>query len=392
MVNKKLKHILLTFGIILLFLLSAYFVFGYRVVRGDWVVGRVLNANGSGVDNETVMIYTSTMQVQCLNYSGCYCSAPRCWVNTTTDEDGYYSINTNSMIFEDDYYCNEGSGPEINITEGQPCAPDSNFSGDPGYCGPANPDGCVQDDISALQGWTNSTDPQIWANFWDASETRYEYFDIGLFDICNLSALVPPIVGTIPDQSGVVNTPWGYDLTTHMTDTINKKWRVKGVNPLFMDISINPATHVATFTPKTDKYGYDQIAFELVDTQYNATQTQEVIVFVNKTLEFKQGWNMWSLPTVENNSVKNIMAPFGNGNWGCGRNVTNGWCDPASGDFEGNWTLLRAQLGPNNWTRFFPDEYYPLIDSQTLQNIEPHYGYKIFASVDFSLTIDYSES
>lgn len=388
MVSIKFKRVVFALVLVLIFSFSAYFAFG-RIIRGDQIVGIIIDTDGNPAENESVIISTTVLQSQCASYGGCYCNAPNCSTYAETDDNGEYSISASSLTFDSDFYCNEGGGPEVNVTQGMSCAPYPNETMlTSGYC--AGSDGCINHSSEFVEAYTNKTDAMhYWAEFWDPDETRYEYYPLGLFGVCNITADVPPINGTIPDQYGELNTPWTYDLSPHMDTTINRQWRVLGVDPTFLNVTISG--HVATFTPLQDKYGYDEIAFELYDTANDGGSVQEVSVYINKTIEFKKGWNLWSLPNVENSSIRHVMAPLGNGNWGCGRVGMNPYyCNTSAGDFSGSWEIIWAQKSPNDFDSFWPADYYQNIDSQDLQKIDAHYGYWIKMKEDINLTIDYS--
>ncbi|MBN2111889.1 hypothetical protein JW707_02190, partial [Candidatus Woesearchaeota archaeon] len=274
------RGIWLIFVIFLIFslVISAYTASARKVLGEDYLIGNVIDNEGEPVANTTIIVYSGTMATQCMLYDGCYCNAPRCGSEVETDENGQYSLNLSDLLFEEDYYCNEGAGPEINLTSSDRCAP---LTTDTHYCASAS-EGCVNDSAEYMLAYTNDSMPLVWANLWNTDETRYEYRAVGLFEICSIENLRPEIQGTIPSQSGTEGTSWTYDLKPRMDTEINRYWVVSGVSSPLLDISIN-SNHVATFNPKRE--GTDTVLFELYSETQNISDSQEVSVSVSGTPE-----------------------------------------------------------------------------------------------------------
>lgn len=204
----------------------------------------------------------------------------------------------------------------------------------------------------------------------------------------------PMIDGIIPDQKrSFAQGPWSFDLSSYATDEQDDpsalEWSVVGVNDLFMEVSFNQTTDVITFTPMQNVSGMDRIVLVLTDSE-GLVDTQEIVVSINRTLEFREGWNLFSVPIVENNSVEYLLAPLGNGNFGCGHDDVPPYdCVPADGDFEGNWTMLWTQDSSGNWIYFRPDVYYHYLDDQDVKKMEVDKGYWIEMTSPMTLTISY---
>jgi hypothetical protein len=206
-----------------------------------------------------------------------------------------------------------------------------------------------------------------------------------------------PVIGAIPDQNKLFNPGvWTLNLTPYESDLedgfANLTWNVSGVNPLLAAVSINPATHVATFVPKPNTTGIDRIVFSLKDSG-NLTTNKEISVRINMTIDLHAGWNLFSVPIVENNSVMYILAPLSNGNWGCGHpgpGSSPTTCIAANGDYVGNFTMLWSQDKQGTWVFFRPDEYYLELPSQTLQTMEIGRGYWIKMSANQTLELGYN--
>lgn len=204
----------------------------------------------------------------------------------------------------------------------------------------------------------------------------------------------PKINITIPDQrkqSG--QSVWTLNLTPYASDEDtaldNLTWSVLGINPLFMNITIDQSTDLATFSAKFNSSGVDKVTFVVKDNT-NLSDQQEITVSVNKTLEFRQGWNLFSVPYLENNSVTYILAQIGNGNFGCGHDDSPPYdCKAADGDFAGNWTILWTQNSTGSWIYFRPDVYYPYISTQSVQTMDVGKGYWISMSTAQNITLNY---
>jgi len=204
----------------------------------------------------------------------------------------------------------------------------------------------------------------------------------------------PTINATIPDQNKGFNPgSWTLDLTSYENDTEDNNsgltWSVLGVNPLFMDININSSTDVVTFDPRPNISGMDKIVFILSDSG-GYTDMQEITVSINRTIELIAGWNLFSVPILENNSVQYVLAPLGNGNWGCGHDDSPPYnCIAGDGDFVGNWTILWTTTQTGSWINFKPDVYYPFIQTQDIQTLEVDKGYWIETTQANNITLAY---
>jgi len=200
---------------------------------------------------------------------------------------------------------------------------------------------------------------------------------------CNLTA--PVINDTIPDYHKEFQPGnWTLDLSGYKYDVEdsgdNLTWSVKGVNPMFMEILING--DIVTFAPIDNVHGVDKVVFELTDTD-GLIDTQEIRISINRSLYLFDGWNLFSVPILENRSVQYVLEPLTNGNWGCGHDDTPPFdCVAGDGDFEGNWTMLWTQDDDGNWQYFRPDVHYSLIPNQNIETIEVDQGYWI----DMNLT------
>ncbi|MCK4589098.1 MAG: hypothetical protein KAT77_01550 [Nanoarchaeota archaeon] len=241
--------------------------------------------------------------------------------------------------------------------------------------------------VNGYYNWTvichdtsgNYNSPPTWTLTW-------------LLTVC-LPYNAPVINTTIPDQKRNFNQgAWSLNLSSYKSDAedsgANLVWSVQGVNPLFMDITFNGDN--VTFTPNQNVSGLDKVSFILTDTD-GFIDAQEVKISINRTLTFRDGWNLFSVPILENKTVQYILSPLGNGNYGCGRdgNPTN--CNETAGDFVGNWTIIWTQNNAGSWIYFRPDVYYTFIPTQGLQTLEVDQGYWIDMNLTspINLTLEY---
>ncbi|MFC1801549.1 Ig-like domain-containing protein, partial [Nanoarchaeota archaeon] len=212
---------------------------------------------------------------------------------------------------------------------------------------------------------------------------------------CDCPDCNPPVINpTIPDQRRSFNQGnWTLNLSSYKSDVEDSgsslTWSVQGVNPLFMDIGVSGDT--ITFAPKQDISGMDKVVIVLTDTD-GLIDTQEVRVGINRTIEFRNGWNLFSVPILENKSVQYVLTPFGNGNYGCGHDNAPPYnCVPGDGDFAGDWTILWTQDNSGSWIYFRPDVYYTFIPTQDIQTLEVDQGYWIEMNLTspINLTLQY---
>ncbi|MBW2998410.1 hypothetical protein KY321_02620 [Candidatus Woesearchaeota archaeon] len=359
--------------IIAIFLLTINFVNSVSI-EGQTVIGRLIDPLSEGYPNESITIKSTTNQRLCALYGSCYCYSPECVDKLVTDSEGKFTTVTDNLRFTNDFYCFDNGGPEVDVTYFESCAP----AGGPSY---------IDDEYDILLIYKNSSG-LLWEDLYDTSNVRYVTNDTLFCELVNDTSR-PVILGTIPNQFGSVNQTWNYDLSIHQDQSENRIWNIKAVNPSLVDVTINGNT--ITFSAKPEKYGYDKVLIELENNQTFVTDTQEFYIYINKTISFKEGWNLFSLPLVENNSVTHILGPLGNGNFGCGRASSNPYlCNPAQGDFEGPWTVLWAQKSPDQFTYFWPKDNYQNIATQAIQYIDPEFGYWLRMNEDRTLTLDYS--
>jgi len=368
------KVILTMLSLIFTFIFFSQSIFSVDV-EGSTIVGVVYDDFGYPVRNATIKIISSTFSKECNLYGGCYCYSPKCSYELDANSQGQFNTVTDNLKFETDYTCQNGVGPNINVSYLQSCAP----LGGPSY---------VDDEFDYIQVFAKKDFGVIWDTVYNSSDVRYEIQNISACSV-EFNCSKPLITGKIPNQYGRVNLTWVYNLTPHKDPfVLNYSWRIKGLNPSLVNYSI--VDDLVYFTPLSDKFGMDYFALELRNEQNDLLGTQEVGLFINKTIPLFKGWNLFSLPLVENNSIMKVLNSLGNGNFGCGRATNNPYkCTPAAGDFEGIWRIVWTQDDNGNMVEFWPEDNYLNYDNQEFFTISPEKGYWIRMEEDANLTIDF---
>ena len=240
----------------------------------------------------------------------------------------------------------------------------------------------------------------------DWNGTRIVWFTVtdpnGLSDnqsvtIIVLPSLDPPFISPqIPDYYRAPGSgPFNIDLGNHENgdddDDAGLVWSALGVDGWCINISINQATDIATITPLAEWSCQDMVTFVLTDND-NLTDQQEVEIRYNATLELIKGWNLISFPPLKDMGVMTVLAPLGNGNFGCGRNSTNiSYCNVSNNDFNGTWNSVQTyNTTSGQFLVFNPTDYYLTIPGgQEFQEFSVLRGYWIEMTDNNTLELDF---
>lgn len=91
-------------------------------------------------------------------------------------------------------------------------------------------------------------------------------------------------------------------------------------------------------------------------------------------------------------SVMQVLAPLGNGNFGCGRDGNVSSCNVTAGDFNGTWVSVQTyNTTSGQFLVFNPTDYYPTIPGgQEFQTFDVLKGYWIEMTQNDTLELDFS--
>jgi len=217
-------------------------------------------------------------------------------------------------------------------------------------------------------------------------------------DVVNVTVIgsndLPVILGTIPHQyRGLNYSSWTLNLTQYESDVDDEnadlQWYATGVDEILFNVTI-ASNDIATFTVLRNISGRDVIALVLNDSN-GATDSQDIELNINMSIDLTLGWNLMSVPPVKNHSIMNILAQLGNGNFGCGRTANASYCNASGGDFVGNWNSIQYfNVSDGTWLVFNPTDYYLTIPSgQEIQTIDVDKGYWIEMTANDTLVLDY---
>ncbi|MBD3313199.1 hypothetical protein GF345_02035 [Candidatus Woesearchaeota archaeon] len=197
------------------------------------------------------------------------------------------------------------------------------------------------------------------------------------------------VYATITDNLNLDSTRLNYTISEFFSETGYANFTNVGGDVYLA--RIGPYNQSIYMSPKiicNDSYGLKNTV-NLDDVWY---------VFVNgtgasyesddDTLALLQGWNMISVPLLDNHTVESVLSGLGNGNWGCGRDGTYPGCNASAGDFEGNFTkILAYNTSDSSWITYNPTDHYLSIGNQGIEEIRAKKGYWIYMNISKDMSL-----
>ncbi|MBU0535815.1 MAG: hypothetical protein KKE20_02535 [Nanoarchaeota archaeon] len=107
-------------------------------------------------------------------------------------------------------------------------------------------------------------------------------------------------------------------------------------------------------------------------------------------LVLSAGWNLISIPFLNNHSVNKVLEQLSNGNWGCGRDgIIPVQCNESAGDYIGNFTkIMSYNTTSSSWETFNPTDQYLAMSNQEIKTLDPKRGYWIKMTAAQDLILD----